>query len=112
MLAEFARVVTEAAPVWWLLENVPGVPDVHIAGYVTQRFNTFASDFGNRQKRNRAFQFGYNDGLPLMVTGRQVTATAACRKRMERRRSASHRRPRHSGKHPHIQPGTVTESSL
>src|SRR5437764_985089 len=36
MLAEFARVVTEAQPDWWLMENVPCVPDMLLAGYVTQ----------------------------------------------------------------------------
>lgn len=67
MLAHFARVVTEAQPVWWLMENVPGVPDVHIPGFVTQRFNLFASEFGCRQRRNRSFQFGSRDGLPLVI---------------------------------------------
>lgn len=67
MLAEYARVVTGAQPLWWLMENVPGVPDVHIAGYVTQRFNRFAFEFGLRQRRNRSFQFGYRDGMPLAI---------------------------------------------
>lgn len=67
MLGEFARVVTEAKPAWWVMENVPGVPDVHIAGYVTRRFNLFASEFGCRQKRNRSFQFGSQDGVPLVI---------------------------------------------
>lgn len=70
MLAEFRRVVTEAGPDWWLMENVPGVPDVHVAGYVTQRFNLFAFEFGCRQRRNRSFQFGSRDGLPLTVLRR------------------------------------------
>jgi DNA (cytosine-5)-methyltransferase 1 len=67
MLNEFRRLVTEAQPLWWLLENVPGVPDVHIAGMVTQRFNLFASEFGCDQKRNRSFQFGSRDGLKLVI---------------------------------------------
>jgi len=67
MIQEFARVVTEADPDWWLMENVPGVPDVHVAGYLTQRFNTFACHFGLRQRRNRAFQFGSKNGLPLVL---------------------------------------------
>lgn len=66
MLAEFRRVVTEAQPDWWLMENVPRVPDMHIAGYVTQRFNVFASEFGLAQKRNRSFQFG-SDGRKLVL---------------------------------------------
>jgi len=57
MLAEFRRVITEAQPQWWLCENVPGIPDIHISGYQVQRFNLFAFEFGSRQKRNRSFQF-------------------------------------------------------
>jgi DNA (cytosine-5)-methyltransferase 1 len=67
MLGEFARVVTEFGPDWWLMENVPGVPSVKIEGYTVQRFNLFASDFGLAQRRNRAFQFGAKDGLPLVL---------------------------------------------
>ena len=65
MLREFERVVTEAEPDWWLMENVPGVPDIHISGYVVQRFNCYAVEFGVWQKRNRCFQFGSLDGVPL-----------------------------------------------
>ena len=57
MLTEFARVVTEAQPQWWLMENVPQVPDLHISGYDVQRFNLFAWEFGCRQR----------DGIPLVV---------------------------------------------
>lgn len=67
MLREFARVVTEAAPDWWLMENVPGVPSLVIHGYRVQRFNLFAAHFGLRQSRNRAFQFGSKDGAPLVL---------------------------------------------
>ena len=70
MLVEFGRVVTEAAPDWWLMENVPGVPDVRIAGYEVQRFNCFAWEFGCRQSRNRSFQFGSVDGIPMIVLRR------------------------------------------
>lgn len=70
MLAEFRRVVTEAQPDWWLMENVPTVPDVHISGYRVQRFNLFASEFGLGQRRNRSFQFGSRDGLPLTILRR------------------------------------------
>ena len=67
MLAHYARVVTEAEPDWWLMENVPGVPDMAIPGYAVQRFNLFAWEFGCRQKRNRSFQFGSRDGVPLVL---------------------------------------------
>lgn len=72
-LLEFTRTVTEALPEWWLLENVPGVPDVHVCGYTVQRFNLNANECGLAQHRLRRFQFGSRDGLPLVVR-RRVTA--------------------------------------
>jgi DNA (cytosine-5)-methyltransferase 1 len=51
MLCEFVRVVDEAAPEWFLLENVPRVPDVAVAGYSIQRFDLNARECGMRQSR-------------------------------------------------------------
>jgi len=67
LLAEFRRVVTEAAPTWWLLENVPGVPDCVIPRYVVQRFNLSAREFGSPQRRLRTFQFGRSDLVGLVI---------------------------------------------
>lgn len=67
LLGEFARVVTSADPQWWLLENVPGVPNVEIAGYHVQRFNLNAKECGVPQNRLRRFQFGSRDGMPLAI---------------------------------------------
>jgi DNA (cytosine-5)-methyltransferase 1 len=67
MLQEFARVVTEAGPDWYLMENVPGVPTLAVPGYTVQRFNLYAVEFGSTQMRNRAFQFGYKSGNPLCI---------------------------------------------
>lgn len=67
MLAEFVRVVLEARPDWFLLENVPGVPDIVVEGYTIQRFNLNARECGVRQNRLRAFQFGFRDGPPLVI---------------------------------------------
>jgi DNA (cytosine-5)-methyltransferase 1 len=75
LLGEYVRVVTEAAPDWFLLENVPGVPDVLITGYVIQRFNLNASECGCRQNRLRAFQFGSRDGVPLVIRRADTPAT-------------------------------------
>lgn len=66
MLAEFIRCVTEAQPVWWLLENVPAVPDVQIDGYQWQRIDMTAREFGLTQHRLRHIQFGCNDGSVLV----------------------------------------------
>lgn len=65
MLREFCRCVHEARPEWFLLENVPGVPDVGVDGYSVQRLNLTAAECGGRQKRNRTFQFGSRDGMVI-----------------------------------------------
>jgi DNA (cytosine-5)-methyltransferase 1 len=67
MLGEFARVVTEAAPEWFLLENVPRVPDMFIPGYLTQRFDLNAQECGLAQRRARHFQFGSRHGLVVTI---------------------------------------------
>jgi DNA (cytosine-5)-methyltransferase 1 len=75
MLAEFVRVVSEADPVWFLLENVPRVPCVAVAGYSVQRFNLRADECGGAQRRNRCFQFGSRDSS-VLVCDRSATARA------------------------------------
>lgn len=63
MLQEFARVVTEASPRWFLLENVPSVPDIAVSGYSVQRFDLNSRECGMKQRRLRHFQFGHVDGF-------------------------------------------------
>lgn len=67
MLAEFQRVVLEARPTWWLLENVAQVPDLFIDGYSHQRIDINASECGLPQNRLRHFQFGHRDGHVITV---------------------------------------------
>lgn len=67
MLAEFKRVVTEAQPEWFLLENVPNVPHVNIDGYHIQRFYLNALECGSTQNRHRFFQFGSRAGIVLDI---------------------------------------------
>lgn len=67
MLGEFRRVVEEARPVWWLMENVAGVPDMRIDGYSHQRIDINASECGLRQNRLRHFQFGHRNGWVITV---------------------------------------------
>jgi DNA (cytosine-5)-methyltransferase 1 len=82
MLAEYQRCVTAAQPDWWLLENVPGVPDVDVPGYSVQRFDLRANECGLNQQRLRHFQFGSRRNMVLVlerdaaapVTVRAVTA--------------------------------------
>jgi DNA (cytosine-5)-methyltransferase 1 len=80
MLAEFVRCVEAAQPEWFLLENVPGVPDIAPAGYAVQRFDLRANECGMRQQRLRHFQFGSSRGEVLLLNRDErqpVTAPAA-----------------------------------
>lgn len=65
LLREFLRVVYEAAPDWFLLENVPAVPDVAVEGYSVQRIRLNALECGGHQSRLRHFQFGSRHRLTL-----------------------------------------------
>lgn len=67
MLKEFVRIVTEARPSWWLMENVPGVPDVSVPGYSQFRLDVAASSFGLPQRRLRNIQFGSITGEVLCL---------------------------------------------
>lgn len=67
LLGHFVRLVEEAQPAAFLLENVPHVPDVQIAGYQVQRFDLRASECGGKQARLRHFQFGSRRGLILQI---------------------------------------------
>ncbi|MEO5804419.1 MAG: DNA cytosine methyltransferase [Verrucomicrobiota bacterium] len=67
LFQEFCRVVRDAAPNWFLLENVTCVPDVKISGYKIQRFNLNAKECGVRQNRLRCFQFGSCDAARLVL---------------------------------------------
>lgn len=75
LLGEFCRIVTEAQPDWFLLENVPRVPDILIGGYHVQRFDLDARECGLRQRRRRHFQFGSRDGLKIVIR-RRFTSVA------------------------------------
>ncbi len=71
-LAEFLRVVHEAAPEWFAMENVPGVPPIAAVGYSVQGFFLNAAECGGRQHRNRFWQFGSRDGCPLVCDRRDT----------------------------------------
>jgi DNA (cytosine-5)-methyltransferase 1 len=81
MLGEFCRVVEEAAPEWFLLENVTSVPNVVINDYAIQRLDFNALDAGARQNRPRHFQFGSRSGRvlsPFRESRYQGGADATC----------------------------------
>lgn len=72
MLAEFARVVEQSECRWWMLENVPRVPDVSVRGYTVQRFDLRGTEVGIKQRRLRHFQFGSKEGRPLVIDRRDA----------------------------------------
>lgn len=67
MIAEYVRIVEEAQPQWWLMENVLEVPDVKIADYSHQRLDINARELGSEQNRHRHFQFGHRDGHLISI---------------------------------------------
>lgn len=71
MLNQYKRIVIEAQPKWWLLENVARVLDLKIDGYNWQRFPLNLAWYSDCS-RLRHFQFGSNNGVvlnpPLEVT--------------------------------------------
>ena len=66
MVQEFIRVVKEAEPSWWLLENVKGVPDVEIKNYSHQRIDINQGWYSDTS-RLRHIQFGSKDELYLDI---------------------------------------------
>ena len=62
LIREFLRVVSECEPLAFLMENVPRVPDVRLAGYQVQRFDLWDAECGGRQLRCRHLQFGHKLG--------------------------------------------------
>lgn len=98
LLGHFVRVVAEAGPDWFLLENVPGVPDVADLcnwpeAWSIQRFNINAKEIpGCRQNRLRCFQFGWRDGLGPLVIHRGAAAPGASPCAMATEGKRPHRR--------------------
>lgn len=66
MIEQFKRVVLESDCNWFLMENVPQVPDIEIEGYVIQRFALSPHEIGYAQRRRRHFQFGSKQGNALI----------------------------------------------
>ena len=70
MVNEYLRVVCDAAPDWFLMENVAGSPTVTGPGFVTQVFFLDASHVGSDQHRLRKFTFGHRAGTKELVVPR------------------------------------------
>lgn len=65
LIPEYVRCVVEAQPDWWLLENVPDVPNVEISGYITKRRELDTRWLGEEQSRHRSWQYGSRNGAEL-----------------------------------------------
>lgn len=72
MLKEYVRVVSQAQPEWWLMENVARVPDIDVPGYVTQRLDINQAWYCD-VSRLRHIQFGSKSGRLLDIPRRPVT---------------------------------------
>ena len=65
MLSQFVRIVKETQPEWFLLENVPTVPNIEVNDYTIQRLDLNAREVGAKQNRPRHFQFGSRAGIQI-----------------------------------------------
>lgn len=67
LIPEYERVVAEARPAWFVMENVEAAPLPKVDGY--QVVNRLFRDHwvGGRTNRMRRFSFGTPEGLPLEV---------------------------------------------
>ncbi len=74
LVREFIRCVSEAAPDWYLMENVPGSPIVTVPGFAVQLFTLDASQVGSEQHRLRKFNYGHKPGTPELVLHRDAAA--------------------------------------
>lgn len=67
LIPEFTRIVGEARPAWFLMENVPAAPQPDVSGYVVHAQLVNNRWCGGVQNRVRRFSFGTPDGRPLHV---------------------------------------------
>lgn len=67
LIPEFERVVAEAQPRWFLMENVPAAPMPHVPPYLTRQvtFNNRWASEAPEQNRERVFSLGTLDGRAL-----------------------------------------------
>jgi len=58
LIPEFERVVLEAQPQWFAMEEVPGAPEPRVDGYGVHSFLINNRQFGEPQNRKRRWSFG------------------------------------------------------
>lgn len=62
LIPEFERCVLEAAPNWYVMENVPQAPIPDLASYPSHSFNLNSRQLGMSQDRTRRWTFGARGG--------------------------------------------------
>lgn len=75
LISEFERVVFEAQPTWFLMENVPEAPEPDVPGYIMSSAvvnnrhvpATPGHPIGPEQRRIRRFSFGTVEGFSLEI---------------------------------------------
>lgn len=67
LIPEFERCVAEAAPRWFLMENVPGAPLPAVAGYAVAAELLRDVWVGGETNRLRRFSFGTRSGCKLRI---------------------------------------------
>jgi DNA (cytosine-5)-methyltransferase 1 len=67
LIPEFERVVAEARPVWFLMENVPAAPEPVVLGYVTRSTTIRDVWVGGETCRERRFCLGTHSGRRLEI---------------------------------------------
>jgi len=67
LIPEFERCAREAAPTWFLMENVPNAPLPLVGGYVTCGALVCDAHVGGETSRVRRFSFGTREGLKLEI---------------------------------------------
>lgn len=71
LIPEFERVVSEATPSWWLMEEVTGAPLPCIKGYCAESTVLSPRDLGDPQSRDRRITVGVAAGMSMVdLTGR------------------------------------------
>lgn len=67
LIPEYERLVAEAQPAWFVMENVPEAPEPVIPGYEVNSIILNNRWLGQVQDRTRRFSFGTRDGRRLLV---------------------------------------------
>jgi len=69
LIPEFERIVAEAQPAWFLMENVPAAPQPEVPGYAISsiKLNNRWVPGATAQNRNRRFSFGVKGSVAVSL---------------------------------------------